>query len=77
VRQPQQKSLVPALVDKVRDHTKNLTVLSQAAEFCAVSQLSSLLCTVDHNTTFAATPLMLRRLRLLGDLVGYEGDICT
>lgn len=48
----------------------NLVQLAALGEYAAHTQLSRQL-----NSKFAVTPLTLRRLRILAEVVGHEGEL--
>jgi hypothetical protein len=56
-----------SFVKAIRDSHLTLVQLAALAEYSSQNQLSFYL-----NSKFKATPLALRRLRLIADVVGYD-----
>lgn len=59
-----------ALVRAIRASHLNLVQLAALGEYAAPSQLSRQL-----NTKFCVTPLVLRRVRALAEVVGHDGEL--
>jgi transcriptional regulator GlxA family with amidase domain len=54
----------------VRESRLTMVQLTALCDYAAPAQLSNHL-----NSQFTLTPLTLRRLRLLAEVVGYEGEL--